>query len=58
MRYHGGAGPKLVRYWLMEVESEAPFEPNDETDALRWVEPAEARALLSYDRDRELLEAL
>ena len=58
VRYQGGAGPKLVRYWLMEVESEAPFEPNDETDALRWVEPAEARALLSYDRDRELLEAL
>ena len=42
----------------MEVESEAPFEPNDETDVLRWVEPAEARALLSYDRDRELLAAL
>ena len=58
VRYQAKAGPKLVRYWLMEVESEGPFEPNDETDVLRWVGPAEARALLSYDRDRELLAAL
>jgi 8-oxo-dGTP diphosphatase len=31
--------------------------PNDETDDLRWVTPAEARELLSYDRDREVLAA-
>jgi 8-oxo-dGTP diphosphatase len=50
--------PKLVRYWLMEVEAETPFVENDEVDELRWAEPAEALALLTYDRDREPLGAL
>jgi 8-oxo-dGTP pyrophosphatase MutT (NUDIX family) len=50
--------PKLVRYWLMEPEAEPGFELNDETDDLRWVTPDEARGLLSYDRDRDVLEAL
>jgi 8-oxo-dGTP diphosphatase len=48
---------KLVRWWLMEPES-GDFAPNDETDELRWLEPGEARALLTYERDRELLEAV
>src|SRR5215213_9003666 len=40
--------PKIVRYWAMEVEDEPPFEPNDEVDALRWLEPAGAEAALTY----------
>jgi 8-oxo-dGTP diphosphatase len=48
---------KVVRYWLMEVESEAGFVANDEVDELRWLDPAEALALLTYDRDREVLTA-
>ena len=31
------------------------FVPSDEVDEMRWVPAAEARDLLSYDRDRELL---
>src|SRR5687768_10375535 len=27
---------KLVRYWLMEVDEDLGFTPNDEVDALRW----------------------
>jgi 8-oxo-dGTP diphosphatase len=50
--------PKLVRYWLMEVESQTPFAANDEVDELRWLEPARALELLSYERDREVLGAL
>jgi 8-oxo-dGTP diphosphatase len=51
--------PKLVRYWLMEVEGELPaFEPNDEVDELRWLSLPEAAELLTYDRDRELLGAV
>ena len=50
--------PKLVRYWEMEVTGETPFVPNDEVDEVRWLEPQEALALLSYDRDRELVLAL
>jgi 8-oxo-dGTP diphosphatase len=49
---------KEVRYWAMEVEDETPFVPNEEVDELRWVEPQEALALLSYDRDREPVLAL
>lgn len=49
---------KIVRYWLMEVEDAPEFEPNDEVDELRWVAPDEAGALLTYDRDRELLQSV
>jgi 8-oxo-dGTP diphosphatase len=49
--------PKVVRYWLMGVESDPGFEPNDEVDELRWLSPADAAALLTYDRDKEVLSA-
>jgi 8-oxo-dGTP diphosphatase len=45
---------KIVRWWSMTVV-DGDFEPNDEVDELRWVTPAEARALLSYERDRSLV---
>jgi 8-oxo-dGTP diphosphatase len=45
---------KLVRYWEMTVV-EGEFAPNDEVDELRWVPPEEARAMLSYDRDRDVI---
>ena len=50
--------PKTVRYWLMSIEEEGEFVPNDETDELRWVTPTEASALLTYERDRALVESL
>jgi 8-oxo-dGTP diphosphatase len=49
--------PKIVRYWLMSVDSDPGFEPNDEVDELRWLSAADAAALLTYDRDKEVLEA-
>jgi 8-oxo-dGTP diphosphatase len=49
--------PKVVRYWLMEVVSDPGFVANDEVDELRWLEPAQASALLSYERDRDVLAA-
>jgi 8-oxo-dGTP diphosphatase len=46
--------PKLVRYWLMEVAGGAlRFE--HEVDEARWLAPAEAEALLTYERDFEVL---
>ncbi len=58
-RYEDHKGrPKVVRYWLMEAEGDVSFAPNDEVDELRWLPPAEASALLTYERDRELLAAL
>ena len=48
------ARTKLVRYWLMEpIEGE--FEPHGEVDELRWLTGREAKGLLSYDHDRELV---
>jgi 8-oxo-dGTP diphosphatase len=58
VRYDVRGRPKLVRYWAMELVEELPFVPNDEVDEVRWVEPAEALALLTYDRDREPVLAL
>ena len=54
---------KVVAYWVMEpvIGRFAPdraFEPNGEVDELRWVGLVEAASLLSYERDRELLERL
>jgi 8-oxo-dGTP diphosphatase len=57
-RYEVNGRPKLVRYWLMTPRAELEFTPNEETDGLRWVTPDEARALLTYDRDRDVLRAL
>ena len=57
-RYEVNGRTKLVRYWMMAPETELEFTPNDETDDLRWVTPDEARALLTYDRDRDVLAAL
>lgn len=48
---------KLVRYWLMTVV-DGGFEPNDEVDEVRWVTADEAAELLSYTRDRTVLDAL
>ena len=55
--YTAKGRPKIVRYWLMEPARDAPFVPNDETDELRWLAPGDALALLSYDRDRDVLRA-
>lgn len=55
--YTDGHGrPKIVRYWLMEVDG-GEFEPNDEVDELRWMTPTEAIAMLTYERDRYLVAA-
>jgi 8-oxo-dGTP diphosphatase len=48
---------KVVRYWLMDpLGGEAA--PRNEVDAVRWVPVTTAASLLSYERDRALLEAL
>lgn len=49
---------KLVRWWLMRPVGEARFEPNDEVDELRWLEPSEALEVLDYDHDRDLVRSL
>jgi 8-oxo-dGTP diphosphatase len=48
------ARTKLVRYWLM-APGNGSFEPHSEVDELRWVTGREARELLTYEHDRELV---
>jgi 8-oxo-dGTP diphosphatase len=41
----------------MAVEADFGFVVNDEVDELRWLEPPDALALLTYERDRDVLAA-
>ncbi len=50
--------PKIVRYWLMTVEDDPGFMPNDEVNELRWLAPGEAAALLTYPHDAELVRGI
>jgi 8-oxo-dGTP diphosphatase len=57
-RYRDGRGrPKTVRYWLMEPVSGTLAAANEVDDA-RFVLVDEARALLTYRRDVDLLDEL
>jgi 8-oxo-dGTP pyrophosphatase MutT (NUDIX family) len=56
--YEVDGQPKIVRYWLMEVDEEGAFVPNEETDELRWVALDQALGLLTYDRDRDVLASV
>ena len=48
--------PKVVAYWQMHPES-GEFRPNGEVDELRWVSAGQALQILTYERDRDLLNA-
>jgi 8-oxo-dGTP diphosphatase len=48
--------PKEVRYWAMTV-IDGSFTPGDEVDELQWLPIGDARSILSYDRDGEVLDA-
>jgi 8-oxo-dGTP diphosphatase len=59
VRYRDDRGrPKLVRYWVMEADGDDGFEPDEEVDELRWLDPAAAAELLTYPHDRELVARL
>ncbi len=47
---------KLVRYWAMAVGTDG-HDPDDEVDEVRWLAPADARRLLSYERDQAVIDA-
>jgi 8-oxo-dGTP pyrophosphatase MutT (NUDIX family) len=57
-RYRDGSGrPKTVRYWLMTPVGGA-LAPAHEVDDARFVPVPDAARLLTYDRDRVLLDVL
>lgn len=49
--------PKVVRYWSMEALDGHDLHPTDEVDEARWFPISEARAVLTHDRDRTVLDA-
>jgi 8-oxo-dGTP pyrophosphatase MutT (NUDIX family) len=52
---HRKGRPKIVAYWLMGIIG-GTFTVNPEADEIRWLSIDEARQLVTYDRDRELLD--
>jgi 8-oxo-dGTP diphosphatase len=55
--YTDGKGrPKLVRYWSMAVAA-GSLRFDFEVDAAQWVTPAEARELLTYPHDVDVLRS-
>lgn len=55
-----GGREKIVYYWSSEITEEAiaesTFTPNQEIASLEWLPIAAARAALSYERDRDVLD--
>jgi 8-oxo-dGTP diphosphatase len=49
---------KVVRFWSMESADGLPLHPTGEVDEARWFGLSEARAALTYERDREVLDAV
>lgn len=56
-RYCVRGREKRVRYWAAQRLS-GQFAPGREADRLEWLLPAAARARLSHERDRVLVDAL
>ncbi len=50
-----GPREKTVRFWAMRAVG-GTFTSDAEVDDLRWLPPGKARELLSYNRDREVLD--
>ncbi|MET8613862.1 NUDIX hydrolase [Streptomyces misionensis] len=57
LRYLVDARPKQVRYWAARAAT-GGFVPNHEVDRVLWLAPSAARARLTHDHDRGLVDAL
>ena len=62
-KYTVGKGePKEVHYWAARVSDKAlaasTFEPSEEVASVEWRSPAEARKLLTYVFDQQVLDQL
>ena len=55
-----GGREKIVYYWAAEISDEvlaaSTFRPNAEIASLEWLSIKDARAAVSYDRDRDVLD--
>lgn len=54
--YQAMGRPKTVDYWVATPGKDNGFSPDSEIDEIRWVTAAQARSLLTYKRDFELVK--
>lgn len=54
--YPVGQRTKVVYYWMAQSTG-GQFSANDEVDELRWLRPAQAMELLTYQADRQVIGA-
>lgn len=57
LQYSVDSRPKVVNYWTASVGGDEGFAPDDEVDEVRWLTPSDARTLLTYPSDRQLVAA-
>ena len=50
--HHTGAAPKIVMFWNMRLEHEAPVVARDEVDAIEWLLPADAVSKLTHPQEK------
>ena len=50
--------PKRVRWYRMTPIEDGGFVPNEEVDEVRWVPIDDVATVLSYDRERAVIEQL
>lgn len=55
IRYDTILGPKIVRYWHMQVLNQSCANPAQDVDQVRWISPSEAMHMLTYPLETELL---
>lgn len=55
-RYQVEGVPKRVRYWRATVQDAVAREPDAEVDEVRWLRRRAAKALLTYEDDRALVD--
>lgn len=59
LAYPVGGGTKVVSYWCARAtgaDDGSTFVPNKEVDEIRWVRARDARSLLTYSHDVDLLD--
>ena len=49
--------PKVVLFWHMEIKSMDPEKMNGEVDEVRWITVDEAKGLLDYEDEVELIQS-
>ncbi len=57
MRYPVGEKRKVVHYWRARVRRKSTFKPNKEVDRIAWLPAAKVFKAMSYDEEKEIVDA-